>query len=76
VLEVKPEQGEVFRATITQRLPRMVSAPQAGDIVNVKYNAKTKKAKLELEGDIRYDRNMLVQEWLRLAVCGLRPRSA
>src|SRR5229473_928189 len=61
VLDVKPEQGEPFRTTITQRLPRMVSAPQQGDIVNVKYNAKTKKAKLELEGDSRYDLNMLVQ---------------
>jgi hypothetical protein len=61
VLDVRPEQGEPFRTTITQRLPRMVSVPQAGDVVNVKYNARTKKAKLELEGDIRYDLNMLVQ---------------
>jgi hypothetical protein len=61
VLDVKPEQGEPFRTTITQRLPRMVSAPQAGDVVNVKYNARTKKAKLELEGDVRYDLSMLVQ---------------
>ncbi len=61
VLDVKPEQGEPFRATITQRLPRMISAPQAGDIINIKYNSKTKKAKLELEGDVRYDLSMLVQ---------------
>ena len=61
VLDVKPEQGEPFRTTITQRFPRMISAPQAGDIVNVKYNSKTRKAKLELEGDIRYDLSMLVQ---------------
>jgi hypothetical protein len=61
VLDVTPEQGEAFRTTITQRLPRMVSAPQAGDVVNVTYNTKTKKAKLELEGDVRYDLNLLVQ---------------
>jgi hypothetical protein len=61
VLDVTPAQSEPFRVMITQRMPRMISAPQAGDVVNVKYNAKTKKAKLALEGDLRYDRNMLVQ---------------
>jgi hypothetical protein len=61
VLDVQPKQGEPFRATITQRLGRMVSPPRAGDVVNVKFNARTKKVRLELEGDLRYDRTMLVQ---------------
>jgi hypothetical protein len=60
VLDVKPEQDEPFRTTIRQRLPAIIRAPQEGDVVNVKYNAKTKKAKLHLKGDIRYDLNMLV----------------
>ena len=61
VVDVLPAEGEPFRVELTQRLPQMVSAPQAGDVVNVKYSSKSKKAQLELEGDLRYDRNMLVQ---------------
>ena len=54
VLEVRPPNGQAFRAKATHHFIMFTDYPQVGDVVNVKYNPKSLEAELDLKDDMRY----------------------
>jgi hypothetical protein len=54
IIEVHPDAGEPFRAEARVWVS-WPGQPQVGDVVNVSYDPKSRKTKIELEGDPRFD---------------------
>lgn len=54
VLEVQPPNGQAFRAKTRHHFPSFTPHPQVGDMVYVKYDPKSLKVELHVDGDNRY----------------------
>jgi hypothetical protein len=54
MIEVHPEGDEPFRTEV-QVWVSWPGQPKVGDVVNVSYDPKSRKASIELEGDPRFD---------------------
>ena len=54
IIEVHPDGDEPFRAEV-QVWVSWPGQPRVGDVVNVSYDPKSRKAEIELEGDPRFD---------------------
>jgi hypothetical protein len=55
VLDVQPANVAPFRVEMHQTFAIMESKPQAYDVVNVRYDAKSHETIFDLTGDPRYD---------------------
>jgi len=54
IVDVHPEGGEPFRAETVAKVA-FLGGPNVGDVVNCKYDEKSHKVHLLLDGDPRYD---------------------
>ncbi|HVT63622.1 MAG TPA: SHOCT domain-containing protein [Mycobacteriales bacterium] len=54
IVEVRPDTGDAFRTETVAKVAYL-SGPAVGDVVNCKYDAKSHKVDLLLDGDPRYD---------------------
>lgn len=54
VLEVRPPNGQAFRAKATHHFIRFTDYPQVGDVVYVKYDPKSLEVQLDVKDDNRY----------------------
>lgn len=57
IIDVRPDGDEPFRAEV-QVWVSWPGQPQVGDVVNVSYDPKSRKTKIELKGDPRFDWKM------------------
>ena len=57
LLEIQPSGAPRFQAKVKDAF-NVFWAPKRGDMLNVKFNAKSHKAAFDLEGDPRYDASM------------------
>jgi hypothetical protein len=55
VVDVEPEGREPFRAEVVESFWLTGLKPGVGDIVNVRYDAKSLNTVFDLKGDARYD---------------------
>jgi hypothetical protein len=54
IVDVQPEGGEAFRTETVAKVA-FLGGPSEGDVVNCKYDPKSHKVQLVLDGDPRYD---------------------
>jgi hypothetical protein len=54
IIEVHPEGDDPFRTEVRAWVS-WPGQPKVGDVVNVSYDPKSRKAEIELEGDPRFD---------------------
>ena len=54
VLEVRPPNGQAFRAKTTHHFIMFTDYPQVGDVVYVKYDPKSLEVQLDVKDDNRY----------------------
>ncbi|GCE48586.1 hypothetical protein EI42_05945 [Thermosporothrix hazakensis] len=59
LIEVRPDNRAPFRTTIRGYFNAVALRPRVGDVLRVRYNPKTLKARFVLKGDVRYDHNVL-----------------
>jgi hypothetical protein len=61
IVEVRPEGEDAFRATVKARVI-FLHGPVPGDVVRARYDVGSRRVKLLLEGDPRYDSKLLRAE--------------
>jgi hypothetical protein len=58
ILEVRPSGQQPFRVETKAKVP-ISSKPEQGDVVKVSYDPKNHKTQIEIEGDSRYDPQLI-----------------
>jgi hypothetical protein len=58
IVEVRPAGQASFRVEAKTKVP-IFSAPQPGDLVTVLYEPKSQKTEIQIEGDPRYDPQLI-----------------
>ena len=58
ILEVRPAGQPSFRVETRARVP-IIAHPERGETVTVRYDPRTRKTHLHIEGDPRYDLNLI-----------------
>lgn len=57
ILDVRAQDGQMFRTSIKEHFVYPFLSPSVGDVVKVQYGPKSKEVKVDLKGDVRFDQH-------------------